>query len=140
MSEQELTAEEKKKKEDIERIQREQGAGKEAPGPEIKAAKSIEFSTKGVYQSIFNQMLVTRYGEKWALSPAELEGISKATDDLLVKYAPYMAKWGAEINFGFWLFLILSPRLEYKQPEQPEKTPGEKTPGAEEKVEKKGKV
>lgn len=130
----ELTEEQKKKAiEDyykkIKGEQQPEGEGKAKIG-------EITFSTKGMYQSIFNQMLAARYGEKWQLSPAELDGISKATDTLLIKYAPLMAKWGAEINFGFWLFLILSPRLEYpkearkeapeekKEPEKPEEKKG----------------
>ena len=134
MNDEKLTKEQKKKLEELERIKENQGEAEKISG--LGRGGKIEFSTKGVYRSIFNQMLVARYGEKWALSPVELDGISKATDDLLVKYAPYLAKWGAEVNFGFWLFLILSPRLEYKQ-QQPKKILGEKIPASKEKTEKK---
>mgnify|MGYP000403805264 CR=1 FL=1 len=82
-------------------------------GKEKEEMEEIEISTQFIWRWLFNDFLAKRFGEKWALSDYELEGLSNSIDKVLAKYMPsILAKYAIELEALTWITMILIPRLE----------------------------
>jgi len=124
MLEKEKEKEDQEKLIDIEKEEEKiKGSEEEKKEPGEQKEPAFDFTaSKDLIEYLFNDILANRFGEHWILKEKELDGLSRASDAMLIRYAKWLEKNGIVINFGLWLFIIVVPRL--RSPEkrgEPEK-------------------
>lgn len=86
------------------------------PKGSTKKDKKLDFkallgASKGLMNFGF-EILASRKGKHWLLSEKELEGYSEITDQLIIKYLPFVEKYGLEVAFVIWTGNIFLPRFK----------------------------